>query len=80
MNPGVLTLVLAIGWALGVRGLPLTVMVVAASMPIGANVFMFAQRYRVAEGLVTASVVVSTLLALLTVTGAMALMAWLAPA
>jgi len=73
-------LVLAIGWALGVRGLPLTVMVVAASMPIGANVFMFAQRYRVAEGLVTASVVVSTLLALLTVTGAMALMAWLAPA
>jgi len=68
-------LVLAIGWALGVHGLPLTVMVVAAAMPIGANVFMFAQRYRVAEELVTASVVVSTLLALVTVSGAMALMA-----
>ena len=34
---------------------------------------MFAQRYRVAEALVTASVVVSTLLALLTVSLTMAL-------
>lgn len=64
--------VLAIGTLLGVHGLPLAVMVVAASMPIGANVFMFAQRYRVAEELVTASVVVSTVLALATVSLALA--------
>lgn len=69
--------VLAIGWLLGMRGLPLAVMVVAASLPIGANVFMFAQRYRVAEELVTASVVVSTVLALLTVSVTMVLVAYL---
>jgi malonate transporter len=34
-------LVAAIGWLLGVRGMPLTVMVVAAALPIGANVFLF---------------------------------------
>ena len=59
-------LVAALGWLLGLRGLPLAVMVVAASLPIGANVFLFSQRYRVAEELVTASVVVSTVLALVT--------------
>jgi len=69
--------VLAIGWLLGMRGLPLAVMVVAASLPIGANVFMFAQRYRVAEELVTASVVVSTVLALVTVSVTMTLVAYL---
>ena len=50
----------------GVGGLPMAVMVVASALPIGANVFLFAQRYKVAEDLVTASVVVSTALALLT--------------
>ena len=66
-------LVVGTGWLLGVRGLPLTVMVVAAAMPIGANAFLFSQRYKVAEELVTASVVVSTVLALLTLSAAMAL-------
>ncbi|MDM0043884.1 AEC family transporter [Variovorax dokdonensis] len=60
-------LVAAIGWFLGVRGLPLTVMVVAASLPMGANVFLFSQRYQTSEGLITASVAVSTALALATV-------------
>jgi malonate transporter len=68
-------LVVGTGWLLGVRGLPLTVMVVAAAMPIGANAFLFSQRYKVAEELVTASVVVSTVLALLTLSAAMALAA-----
>ena len=62
-----------IGLALGLRGLPLTVMVVAAALPIGANVFLFSQRYRTAEELVTASVVVSTGLALVTLSAVMAL-------
>ncbi len=53
---------------LGVDGLPMTVMVVAAALPIGANVFLFSQRYEVAEELVTASVVVSTALALVSLT------------
>jgi hypothetical protein len=66
-------LMLGIGWLFGLRGLPLVVMVIAASMPIGANVFLFSQRYKVAETLVTASVAVSTALALVTVTIAMAL-------
>jgi predicted permease len=66
------------GWALGLRGMPLTVLVVAAALPIGANVFLFSQRYQKAEDLVTASVAVSTLLALLTVTLVMTLVPYIA--
>lgn len=70
-------LVAVLGLVLGLSGLPLTIMVVAASLPIGANVFMFSQRYQVAEDLVTASVAVSTGMALLTVSFVMALTALL---
>ena len=56
----------ACGWALGLRGLPLAVMVVTSSLPVGANVFLFAQRYEVAQDEVTASVALSTALALVT--------------
>ncbi|WP_114974129.1 AEC family transporter [Rhodoferax ferrireducens] len=66
-------LVAALSWSLGLSGLPLTVMIVAASLPIGANVFMFSQRYEVAEDLVTASVAVSTGLGLVTISLVMAL-------
>lgn len=65
-------LVAVLGWAFGLRGLPLTVMVVAAALPIGANVFLFAQRYRTSEALITASVVVSTVMALATLSIVMA--------
>lgn len=61
-------------WALGLSGLTLWVMVVTASLPIGANVFLFSQRYQVAEELVTASVTVSSLMGLLTVSVVMALL------
>jgi predicted permease len=61
-------LVAALGLALGMEGLPLTVMIVTASLPTGANVFLFAQRYEVAQDLVTASMTVSTGLGLATVT------------
>lgn len=54
-------LVLAVGWAMGLRGLPLTVIVMAAAMPTGANALMFAQRYRSGEAEATAAIVVSTL-------------------
>jgi malonate transporter and related proteins len=60
-------LMAGVGWLLGLRGVPLAVMVVAASLPIGANVFLFSQRYQVAQELVTASVAVSTAIALVSV-------------
>lgn len=62
------------GWALGLSGMPLAVMVIAASLPVGANVFLFSQRYHVAEELITASVAVTTMIALLSVS---LVMAWL---
>ncbi len=68
-------LVAACAWAWGISGPTLTVMVVAAAMPIGANAFLFAQRYDVAQPLVTASVAVSAALALVTVPVVMALAA-----
>ena len=70
-------LVAALGWGMGLSGLPLTVMVVAASLPVGANVFMFSQRYGVAQDMVAATMAVSTAMALGTVTLAMAWVAYL---
>jgi predicted permease len=67
-------LMLAMGWVLGLRGLALSVMVVAAALPIGANVFLFSQRYRKEEETVTAAVAVSTLMAILGMSLAMALL------
>ena len=60
---------------LGVQGLPATVMVLTAALPIGANVFLFAQRYGVAQDLVTSSVAVSTASALFTLTAVLLLLA-----
>jgi len=61
-------------WAFGIRDLPLTVMVVAAALPIGANVFLFAQRYQVVQELTTASMGLSTVLALFSLSLVMLLM------
>jgi predicted permease len=44
----------------GIGGLPLAVIVVMAALPVGSNPLIFAQRYRVLEGEVTAAIVVST--------------------
>jgi predicted permease len=62
------------GYAMGMRGLHLTVMVVAAALPIGANVFLFSQRYQKEEDVVTAAVAVSTAFALVSVSLVMALL------
>lgn len=43
--------------------LPLTIVVLAAAMPVGANVFLFAQRYRADSATVAGAFVWSTLLA-----------------
>lgn len=70
-------LVALLGWLLGLTGLPLVVMVVAAALPIGANVFLFSQRYAVAENQVTAGVAVSGGLALLSLSLVMLLVGFL---
>ena len=51
-------------------------MVVAAALPIGANVFLFAQRYHVVEELTTASMGISTAAALFTLSLVMLVMSW----
>ena len=66
-------LVAGLGLLMGLSNLALVVMVVTAALPMGANVFLFSQRYAVAEELVTASIIVSNAAALLTVPLAMAL-------
>ena len=48
-------------WVLGLRGVPLGVVVMAAALPIGSNPLIFAQRYATLEGEATAAIVVSTL-------------------
>jgi predicted permease len=70
-------LVAALGWAMGASGLTLTAMIVTASLPVGANVFLFAQRYEVAEDLVAASMAVSTVLGLVTISLVMWLLAFM---
>ncbi|MEK9802035.1 MAG: AEC family transporter, partial [Curvibacter sp.] len=56
-------LVAGLGLLMGLTGLALVIMVVTAALPMGANVFLFSQRYEVAEELVTASVIVSNAVA-----------------
>lgn len=52
----------AIGhWLLALPPLPLAIATITAAMPIGNNVYLFAQRYRVEEAAVSAGVLVSTL-------------------
>lgn len=67
-------LMTAAGWLLGLRGMPLGVMVLAAALPIGANVFLFSQRYRKEEEMVTAAVAVSTAVALVSISVVLALL------
>jgi predicted permease len=58
----------AVAWTVGrfvvgLEPLALTIVVLTASLPIGANVFLFAQRYRTDTTTIAAAVVWSTLLA-----------------
>lgn len=60
-------LLAALAWGFGLSGLSVAVMLTAASLPVGANVFLFTQRYGVMQEEVSASIFVSTALALVTV-------------
>ena len=66
-----------VGLAMGLSGLPLAVMIVTAALPIGANVFLFAQRYETALPEVTAAVAVSSAVALASVALALSLASFL---
>jgi len=70
-------MVAIMGLSMGMDRATLHVMIVTAALPMGANVLLFAQRYEVAQELVTASLAVSTLLGLVTITLVMALLGWL---
>lgn len=48
-------------WGLGLRGLPLQVVVVMAALPTGSNALIFAQRYRSHEAETTTAIVLSTM-------------------
>jgi malonate transporter and related proteins len=55
-------LVLVVGhWGFGLSGLPLTVVVMVAALPVGSNALIFSQRYAALEAEATAAIVVSTL-------------------
>jgi malonate transporter len=55
-------LVLAVAhWGFHLSGLPLTVVVMMAALPVGSNALIFAQRYRTLEAETTAATVFSTL-------------------
>lgn len=58
---------IACAWLLGLQGVPMAVMALTAALPVGANVFLFTQRYRVAEDEVSASIALSTVLAFVSV-------------
>jgi len=54
-------LVLLVGhWIVGLRGVPLAVIVVCAALPVGSNALLFAQRYATLEAEATAGIVLST--------------------
>jgi predicted permease len=54
--------VLLVGhWGMGLSGLPLSVVVLAAAMPVGTNALIFSQRYETLEAEATAAIVFSTL-------------------
>jgi hypothetical protein len=66
-------------WALGLKGLPLAVIVMLAALPTGSNALIFAQRYRTMEAEVTAATVLSTVLYVATAPVWLALLAWVSP-
>ena len=67
---GLPALVLVVAhWGFGLAGLPLAVLVVMASLPVGSNPLIFAQRYDTLQGEATAAIVFSTLAFVATLAG-----------
>ena len=68
-------LVFGAAWAMGLSPLATAVVVTCAALPIGSNVFLFAQRYHVNENATTAATALSSLAALASLSIALALVA-----
>jgi predicted permease len=64
-------------WGFGLSGLPLSVLVMMAALPVGSNPLIFAQRYGTLQSEATAAIVFSTLVFVVTAAGWLALLAWL---
>jgi len=75
VQPAVVLLVAYAGF--GLRGLPLTVAVLCAALPIGSNVLLFAARYEVVLAETTAAIVASTCAFLVTGTGWLIVLSYL---
>jgi hypothetical protein len=70
-------LVLAVGhWGFGLKGLPLSVAVMAAALPVGSNALIFSQRYETLEAEATAAIVFSTFGFVLTAPLWLAVLSW----
>ena len=67
-------LIFGVAWALDLSPLATAVAVTCAALPIGSNVFLFAQRYNVNENITTAATAISSLAALVSLTIALALL------
>jgi malonate transporter and related proteins len=65
-------------WAFGITGLPLAVAVMMAALPTGTNAIIFADRYRTLQAEATATIVFSTAAFVVTASGWLALLAWMA--
>ena len=63
-----------VGWAVGLQGLPWSVMVLAASLPVGANVFLVSQRYALEREAITLGMSISTLAGMLSLPVVMVLL------
>ena len=66
-------LIFAVTWGLGLSPLAIAIAVTCAALPMGANVFLFAQRYNSNESLITAATALSSLVALASLTVVLAL-------
>ena len=75
---GLPALVLVVAhWGFGLAGLPLAVLVVMASLPVGSNPLIFAQRYATLQAEATTAIVLSTLAFVATLAFWLAVLAWM---
>jgi hypothetical protein len=64
-------------WGFGLTGLPLSVVVMMAALPVGSNALIFAQRYETLQAEATVAIVMSTLAYPLTATLWLAVLGWI---
>ncbi|NBY05030.1 MAG: AEC family transporter [Betaproteobacteria bacterium] len=66
--------VAVVGWSAGLPHLPLSVMVLAAALPVGANVFLVSQSYALEREAITLGMSLSTLLGMISLPVVMVLL------